>query len=603
MMFQNKFSHFLLLLLISQNVFSQEMSSDFLDSLPESIRGQISENNTPNSDEVEKLFELDTSQENNKRILRDLKSKLDELEGLISEDLEEVDKLEIFGSNFFSSVQSTFMPINLPNFSNDYILNVGDSLNLVYTTGLSRKTEVFVQRDGSVLLPEYGKVIIAGMSFGDAAELIKNFVQTKDISQEVFVSLSELRDIQVVLLGWVNNPGIYTLSAGSNVIGAINVAGGISNNGSYRSIELKRGKNTTLIDLYDIFVYGKFDLTQHLTSGDVIFVGPRNMNVSISGGVNNSAIYEVLPDENLSNVINFAGGFSNSYKNFDHILVDRKAINYNSIIKIDTSNINSFALEERDSVLVPFYDAQPVKQKTISIEGMVNRPGEYFINEQTTLLDVLTMAGGYKDGAYEYGAAIFRKQVKEVENTFSQKEYNATVNYLISNLGNPNSVIPPQTLDILREELNTKIYSGRIVTEFNINELTNNPAANISLEDGDTIVVPQMNNTVYMVGEFNNPSNHIYDPSKSATDYIRESGNLKSTAEGLILVIDPDGRSRVLEKKWFLVSSNNVPIYPGSILYAPRDIANLTGIRYASVVAPIVSSLAISLASLNSINN
>jgi protein involved in polysaccharide export with SLBB domain len=602
-MFINKPAHILFVFFVSFAALAQDISDDFLQSLPEALKGQISESNT-NSDEVQKLFELDTSQDNNKRILQDIKRQLDDLESLISpERNSDKTDLEVFGSEFFSSVQSTFMPINLPNFSNDYILNIGDSLNITFASGNSRTNEVFVERDGSILLSEYGKINIAGLSFQDANELINNYVQNKDIGQEVFVSLSKLRDIQVILLGWVKNPGIYTLSAGSNLIGALDVAGGISENGSYRSINLKRNGKEMSIDLYDIFVFGNFNPNNHLRSGDVIFVNPKNKHISISGGVNKPAIYEILPEENLSNLLTFSGGLSGSFKDFDHLLVDRKSLNSNTIIRLDRNDFNIFQLQERDSILVPFYESHPQKQKTISIEGMVNRPGEYFINEDTTLLDVLKIAGGYKEGAYEFGGAVFREQAREIENVFSQKEYNATVNYLISNLGNPNSVIPPQTLDILREELNSKIFSGRVSTSFNMTELEASPNLNIKLEDGDRIVVPQMSNVVHLVGEFNNPSNHIYDPSKSVTDYIREAGKLKSTAEGLVLVIDPDGRSTIVEKKWFLVSTNNVPLYPGSIIYAPRDIANLSGIRYASVVAPIVSSLAISLASLNSINN
>jgi hypothetical protein len=47
----------------------------------------------------------------------------------------------------------------------------------------------------------------------------------------------------------------------------------------------------------------------------------------------------------------------------------------------------------------------------------------------------------------------------------------------------------------------------------------------------------------------------------------------------------------------------NIDLYPGSIIYAPRDIGKLSGITYAAAVSPILSSLALSLASLNSISN
>ena len=38
-------------------------------------------------------------------------------------------------------------------------------------------------------------------------------------------------------------------------------------------------------------------------------------------------------------------------------------------------------------------------------------------------------------------------------------------------------------------------------------------------------------------------------------------------------------------------------------IYAPKDVGKLQGIEFASTFAPVLSSLALSLASLNSINN
>ena len=79
----------------------------------------------------------------------------------------------------------------------------------------------------------------------------------------------------MILLGGIENPGIYTLSAGSNIIAAINVAGGISERGSYRNIDLKRGEKVLkTVDLYDTFAFGRQDFITPLRSGDIVFVKP-----------------------------------------------------------------------------------------------------------------------------------------------------------------------------------------------------------------------------------------------------------------------------------------------------------------------------------------
>ena len=111
-----------------------------------------------------------------------------------------------------------------------------------------------------------------------------------------------------------------------------------------------------------------------------------------------------------------------------------------------------------------------------------------------------------------------------------------------------------------------------------------------------------MQKIVYLFGDFKNPSNLQYDSSFSVRDYIQLVGGLKDSSFNELIIIDPDGKTHVYSKK-LLSRLNNIEIYPGSIIYAPRNIGKLSGITYASALSPILSSLAISLASLNSISD
>jgi protein involved in polysaccharide export with SLBB domain len=115
-------------------------------------------------------------------------------------------------------------------------------------------------------------------------------------------------------------------------------------------------------------------------------------------------------------------------------------------------------------------------------------------------------------------------------------------------------------------------------------------------------MIPQIQKVVYLFGDFRRPSNYFYDPSIGPYDYIKMAGGLRESAYKEILIIDPDGRTHTLNAN-NIFFNKNFDIYPGSIIYAQRDIGKLSGLSYASAVAPILSSLAISLASLNSITN
>jgi len=132
--------------------------------------------------------------------------------------------------------------------------------------------------------------------------------------------------------------------------------------------------------------------------------------------------------------------------------------------------------------------------------------------------------------------------------------------------------------------------------------LKSSPEKDIVLQHNDKIVIPPLQKVVYLFGDFRKPSNLIFNPAMTASEYIELAGGLKDSAYEELVIIDPDGKTHIYKKKYVLFSPD-IEIYPGSIIYAPRNIGKLSGIRYASTISPILSSLAISLASLNSISD
>jgi hypothetical protein len=267
---------------------------------------------------------------------------------------------------------------------------------------------------------------------------------------------------------------------------------------------------------------------------------------------------------------------------------------------IEVENLNEITLQPRDAVMVPSFKSEIETSGSVTISGEVNRPGEYFIEDGATLESLVKRAGGYKKSAYIYGAALFRQDALKKEREFAQLNYSDTVNYIVSNIGKPNSSINSSALDLLTEELRSKSFSGRVIADFDIS--SQGSIDTIVLEDGDMLVIPTLQKLVYTFGDFKNPSNIAYSPRKKLSDYVDLSGGLKDSAYKELIIIDPDGKTH-LYKQNILFGANDLEIYPGSIIYASRDIGKLSGVMYASTVSPILSSLALSLASLNSIRN
>ena len=283
---------FISVLLLSSifSIYSQELNQDFLDSLPDDIKKDLEAKNAQqglNSEEKYRpyLYSSKLSQAEELLALKDrLELDLLELERRLSfdEDLYIDEGLKLFGSEFFNTFQTSFMPVNEPNPDAGYSLDVGDVLNIQLIGQNKGVNDYKIGGDGSIILEDIGKIILAGLTLNEANSIIKSKVSKAFIGTEVFISLSEIRDVNILVTGNAKNPGIYTLTGNSNILHAISSAGGISEFGSYREINLLRDNEVIeTLDVYDLLINGKYNLQKRLRSGDVVFVEARK-NILLS---------------------------------------------------------------------------------------------------------------------------------------------------------------------------------------------------------------------------------------------------------------------------------------------------------------------------------
>ena len=161
-----------------------------------------------------------------------------------------------------------------------------------------------------------------------------------------------------------------------------------------------------MIDLYEIFIFGNINFDQDMQSGDVLFVHPIGNSIPVSGGVNNEAVFESLPGETVDDLIKYAGNFSASFDGYKSVFVKRNDLNSQQIIDLPVQDIKSFTIKARDVVLVPSYVNLDEPAKQVTLEGMVERPGTYYVGDTETLSELIIRAGGYKENAYEFGGAF-----------------------------------------------------------------------------------------------------------------------------------------------------------------------------------------------------
>lgn len=596
-------------LIISLSLNSQDLNQDFLESLPADIQKDLQEKSNKQELDAENsyrpfLYSSKLKQEEELLILKErLEEDLIELEKRLSSDesLNKSQTLKIFGSDFFSTFQTSFMPINEPNPDEGYLLDIGDILK-IQVTGQKSYTDSFsINGDGSISLPDIGKLVIAGLALDQASSLISSKINSSYIGSEVFTSLDKIRDINILVTGNANNPGIYTLTGNSNILHAISSAGGISEYGSYREINLIRNNEVVeTLDVYDLLIHGKYNINKRLRSGDVIFVEPRKNLVTIDGAVNRPAIYEVHNEQNLNSIVEYANGIKNT-ADINNISLER--ILDGSLKTIPVINESQFkTIKAIDGDLI-YIREHPYRKAKIS--GAVLKPGSYVMAAGETINDLIQKAGGYTENAYPFGAIYENLDARSINIKSKEILYQDFLDNILAlsqqNVGTNIDLSP--IINLTQEVKNTE-PNGRVVIDLN-NEDTVDLYA---VKENDELFVPEKNNVVYVYGEISSEGAVIYSSDKDLDYYVQKSGGFKKYADQeFIYILHPNGESQSYSIKRNIFESSpksEIKIFPGSIIFVPRELDESTPRRIATqAYVSILGNLGIALASLSSINN
>ena len=561
-------------LIVSTGLYSQELDEAYLASLPESVRADV----------LDKIADREVKDTPAYRRPSSMTKKPSSSSNR-------------FGAQIFDMMQTSFMPINEPNFDSSYVLDFGDTLEIQLVGQKNSIDELSIKRDGSINISEIGKISVAGLTLESASSLIKNKISNAYIGIEAFVTLVNIRDIQVLITGNAYNPGIYTLNGNSNLLHALSMAGGIDEKGSYRQIELIRD-NVVInsIDLYDIFIHGKSAFGQRLRSGDSILIKPTNELFAITGAVKRPGVYELTSDEDYSDLFAYGNGFSAS--------ADINSLRVERLNKEDVEFINISEAKDLSSIKPVAGDRLNVRsyiRKSVTITGAVITPGTYIIARDDTLLTLIEKAEGYRDDAYPFGGILNNKRAEETNIDAVDRLYNIYVQKLISK---GDALFASESLPFILDELKKSKISGRVMAEFDLDVIRAMPQLDTNLDDGDTIIIPSKTQQIYIYGEVNNPGTIRYTPGQSIQNYLELSGGVLDSADNKnIYVVHPNGElNRVSGTSRLSFLDNrgeDILIYPGSVIYIPRKVNSRDPAMVASIWAPIVSALALSITSLS----
>jgi protein involved in polysaccharide export with SLBB domain len=287
-----------------------------------------------------------------------------------------------FGYNFISTSPTSIIATGDLPLPNEYKISLSDVIGVVLSGSKEKIFDMKVQLDGTVFFPELGSISVAGESFQDIKNKFRNLIEQSYIGVSIDLSLKDLSAKKITIVGAVNNPGTYLVNPFTTISNSLGYSGGIQSIGSLRNIRLLRSNGDSFsFDLYELLIDGdrKNDIT--IESGDVIIVGAASKFINIDGMVKRPGSYEVIPGENLSDLLQFSLGFVGG-ANINKITLNKLDFETSSIVNIIT-NDTSYSLENILSVNV--YPNQNDNNSDISVSGAVEEPGYYKLEDYDNL--------------------------------------------------------------------------------------------------------------------------------------------------------------------------------------------------------------------------
>lgn len=324
---------------------------------------------------------------------------------------------EYFGYNYFRKNISFYDNIPTPV---DYKLGPGDEIIISLWGEKNSRINKTINKDGMIYFQNIGFINLSNQTI-ESAEIILieelsqiySTLNDKDNPSKLMLSLGKLKSINIYFSGHIENPGINLVHPFSDIFSAIVQAGGVSDNGSLRMVQLIRNNQIiATVDFYSFFMNGTNTFSNiKLIDGDTIHIPGFKNRVLISGAVNRPSTYELLSNENISDLIGYASGLASNASStiiLNQIIpVEERSSDDNAKtgIALDLKNYKLTSLNNGDKIEVL---AIPDVNVNVEVFGRVKSPGFYPVSSNSSLKSILDIAGGFDD-------PIFRKTIRDKE--------------------------------------------------------------------------------------------------------------------------------------------------------------------------------------------
>ena len=395
---------------------------------------------------------------------------------------------KVFGRDIFNKEDLTFEPVMNIATPQSYVVGPGDEVKVDIYGASQKSTTYTVSPDGDIVIDGYGPINISGLTVKQANARIRSTLGSRYSSSSIKLTLGQTRTITVNVMGEVQNPGTYSLSAFASVFHALYMAGGVSGIGTLRNIKVfRKGKEISVVDVYDYILNGKLSGNVRLQDNDVIVVGPYECIVDIAGKVKRPMYYEMKKDESVQTLLKYAGYFAgDAYTK--SVRVIRKSGSRYGVFNVQEFDMSSFHLADGDSVTVD--SIIPRYENMVEVKGAVFRPGMYQLGGNiTTVRSLIENADGLTEDAFTNRGVIHR----------------------------------------MKEDRTLKVIS------VDVHGILDGRTADIPLKNEDVLFIPskserQENRTITIHGEVLYPGVYKYADNETLEDFVLQAGGLKESA-------------------------------------------------------------------------
>jgi polysaccharide biosynthesis/export protein len=408
-----------------------------------------------------------------------------------------------------------------------YFIGGGDVFGVHIVELPSVEYFVVVDQNCDAVIPDLGIVRLGKKTLTQAKTILRDFIRSKlKKPYEVYVSLVRAKSAIITVSGAISNPGTFQVEGTYRLFDVITLANNrllpSISEFNFREVKCTHQDTSESFDLFRFLFLGDNSQNPYVYPGDQIDIKLARRRVFISGSLRNQYLgfLPIKPNETAKDFLSLFN-FDCSADTGKILITKYEENNVAKTVVFSLKEPGAITLDDRDVIVVPPRSGYPQHQ-IVQVSGEINRPGTYPIQSQKTdAMTIIEQAGGPTPRGNMKRAFVFRRiKIEALE-----KAMHPPSNTQVNGVPIQRTIVPG-----VRPEIAAALSNVTTSKDFSIIPLKDN-AKQVLLFPEDEVVVPKLENVVYLSGNVKAPGAYPFIEGKNEFYYIQEAGGLTSRAD------------------------------------------------------------------------